>query len=148
MCTHVHVCAQNVVQRKRHDMLYIDKHYIYIYSILDSIDIFREELIVCAACRAIGTLAQCTPLPMEEGNETQNTDVSLTKLKVINKLLSLTIVKSKTKSTRINEAAVLCLGNISIGEFPGYDCVVIRSLCRYVYICICIYIVSRNLSIG
>eukprot|EP00040_Diaphanoeca_grandis_P033522 m.205696 g.205696 ORF g.205696 m.205696 type:complete len:976 (-) comp32922_c0_seq1:267-3194(-) len=85
------------------------------------------ELVVCAACRALGTLAQCTPLPLPEGELVANSDgkqvevetTDLTKLKVINKLLNLSIVKSKSKSTRINEAAVLCLGNFSIGEFPG-----------------------------
>ena len=99
-----------------------------------------ESLIVCAACKALGALGQVTALPFAdedeedeaEGAEAPAADVprvddeaaapapdsALTKTGVIKKLLKLCVVKTKSKSTRINEAAILCLGSLSIGEFP------------------------------
>ena len=108
-----------------------------------------DSLIVCAACKALGALGQVTALPFAEEDEVEDAAAlddaaartngeaaapaaapALTKTGVIKKLLKLCVVKTKSKSTRINEAAILCLGSLSIGEFPHTHFeVLLRGLC-------------------
>jgi len=105
-----------------------------------------ENTLVCAACGSIGEVARTTRLPLPVGGDDDD-DTSehratggagpasvapgsvstvtsvrgLTKRSLISKLLRLsksTGPKGASTSTRVNEAAVHCLGLMSVGEYP------------------------------